>query len=152
MSFLKKRYRKIIAICVVCIFFALVLSFSIFYLINITPQFKGSYSIGNFENEILEFGSYNYEKYDDIDNYWDAYSVAKDAISKRFPEGIFSEVRFDFYDLSVNRCDVYYDAQSNTWQVYAYPQSLSKRVMIFGGAYRCIISSDGTVIACWGEP
>ena len=152
MSCFNRKTVKVVTISVACILLTLAIAFIVFYMRVIFPTYKGSYSIADYEELIKEF-SYDYEKkYDAVNNYWDAYFIAKKEISERFPEGIFAEKRFDFSTPLENKCDVYYDMQSDTWRVYAYPESLSDNVMICGGAYACIISSDGTVIACWGEP
>ena len=145
----KKKYIKIIVAFAACIVLILLMSFVIFRIVHITPNFNGSYSIKNYESQIIEFASDN--KYESVENYRDAYSIAKKEISARFPAGIFHKTRFDFSAPSESRCDVYYDEQSDTWLVYAYPKELNDDIIIFGGAYYCIVSSNGTVLACWGE-
>ena len=144
----KQKQIKFITVSVACIVLTLLISFAVFYIVNITPHYKGGYTIKDYDFEIIEFGSDN--KYEAIENYWDAYLIAKKEISERFPDGIFNKNRFNFSNLSENRCDVYYDTQSDTWLVCAYPQSLSKYIVTFGGAYYCIVSSNGEVLACWG--
>lgn len=145
---IRQKKKHIIVAFVVCIVLVLLMFFVVFRLVYITPNSNGSYSIKDYESQIIQFGSDN--KYESVENYRDAYSIAKKEISARFPSGIFHKTRFDFSAPSENRCDVYYDEQSDTWLVYAYPKALNDDIVIFGGAYYCIVSSDGTVLACWG--
>ena len=142
MRHIKRKHVKITAICVVTILIAVPI---VFYVVRTFPRYKGAYSIADYEYGI-EIGSYEYEKkYDDVEHYWNAYSIAKTEISERFPNGSFSP-----FDIEYKR-EIYYDSQSDTWLVYVYPESLNKNIMILDGGYCCIVSSDGTVIACWRD-
>ena len=76
--------------------------------------------------------------------------IEKKQYRNTFPKG--AHTRFDFKEQIENRCEIFYDIHSVTWLVYACSETLNENYFIEGGAYACIISSDGMVIACWGEP
>ena len=82
----KQKQIKFITVSVACIVLTLLISFAVFYIVNITPNYKGIYSIKDYEYEIIECSSDS--KYDAVENYRDAYSIAKKEISKRFPNRI----------------------------------------------------------------
>ena len=149
---IKKKHIKIVLNCIIGIILLLSITLNAIQILMILPTYKGFYTMENYQYGI-EVGSYEHEKKYDvvIDNYWDAYSVGKKAISERFPKGVFAHTRFNFKEQTENRCEIFYDMHSDTWLVYAYTEALNKSYSIEGGAYACIISSDGTVIACWGE-
>ena len=107
---------------------------------RILPQDNGNYSINDYTIHI-EYGFKPEQQYDEIQNYWDAYAVAQKVIKSRFPESNLSI--FNPYYKRV----IYYDTNSDTWLVYVLPHDVD----VLGGAYACIISSNGTVISCWGE-
>ena len=148
----KKKHIKIILNCVIGILLLLSVALNAIQILAVLPTYRGGYTIEEYQYGI-KVGSYEHEKKYDvvIDNYWDAYSVGKKAISERFPKGVFAHTRFNFKEQTENRCEIFYDMHSDTWLVYAYTEALNKSYSIEGGAYACIISSDGTVIACWGE-
>ena len=148
----KGKRIKLIVNCLCGMLLLLSISLNLLQILVILPTYSGSYLIETYQYEI-EVGSYEQEKKYDvvIDNYWDAYFIGRKEISERFPDGVFANTRFDVRKQTEHRCDVFYDMHSDTWLVYAHAEPLSNKFIIFGGAYGCIISSDGTVIACWGE-
>ena len=116
------------------------------YAIRIFPKDGGSYCINDYARQI-EIGFKPDQKYHEIKNYWSAYKIAQEVILNRFPE---SELTLftPYYKRTV-----YFDSQSSTWFVYVSPYdpwTFGDDVWILGGEYGCILSSDGTVISCWG--
>ena len=149
----KKKYIIIIVNCVIGLLLSLSIALNAFQLLAIVPTYQGPYRIEKYQYGI-EVGSYEQEKKYDIvvDNYWDAYFIGKKEISERYPNRFFGHSRYNFKGQLEYRCDVFYDSNSHTWLVHAHKESLNNSYYVMGGAYGCIISSDGTVIACWGEP
>ena len=148
----KGKRIKLIVNCLFGILLLLSVALNAIQILAVLPTYRGFYTIEKYQYGI-EAGPYEQEKKYDvvIDNYWDAYFIGRKEISERFPDGVFANTRFDVREQTENRCEIFYDMHSDTWLVYAYTEALNKSYFIEGGAYRCIISSDGTVIACWGE-
>ena len=147
-----RKKHIIIIICLVAILLVSVVCYGI----RVFPKYKGTYSIKDYE---YVTNPYQCEKsFDHVENYWDAYTIAKTEVLEHFPNGSFSSLNIEY------KREVYYDSQSDTWFVCFYPELLIEYSMIMidgkihivqtdilDGGYYCIVSSNGEVIACWSD-
>ena len=129
-----KLIKIISAIVILCLLVSLV-----WFVIRIAPYNMGTYTMEHYTIYFDPNSHRQYEKYDEIQDYKDAYKIALDVIQDVFSES-------DVTPFSIwHKREVYYDPNSDTWLVYISNWSTD----FLDGDYGVIISTDGTVIGCF---
>lgn len=129
-----KLIKITIAIVILCLLVSLV-----WFVIRIAPYNMGNYTMEHYTIYFDKNFHPEYKQYDEIQDYKDAYNIALDVIDDVCPTSDFT--RFNTW----YKREVYYDSQSDTWFVHAFPWDND----FLDGEYGVIISTDGTVVGCF---
>lgn len=109
------------------------------YFVCTTPFNDGSFELSDYSDCIDDPNFQDDKNYGEITNYKTAAKIGNEIFAERFEESKSSLFLW-------RGCAVKYDSNNSAWYVRTFIIA-----PVFGGAHDVIISSNGDVLAVWGE-